>query len=185
MRLNRLCAAAFARGATFVIALPTRSVAPRKRSRNAMPSSCARAIFARSIRRGKSTANSCGSAAQSCAESAMGNFIFHSRRAGGGMRRPLRPLRSLLGLHLLQPLRETASMRLLRLGERLEPLGDLAEAFVAGRSREPWVHLRVLVRLAGDCRGKVLLRVADRLACSGISHLPEVLQIAVAGSGPP
>ena len=60
IRLKALCAAAFASGAIFVITLPTRSVAPRKRSRSAMPSSFAQSIFARSISLGKSTANSCG-----------------------------------------------------------------------------------------------------------------------------
>ena len=59
-RLKRECAAALAMGAIFVIAVPTASVAPRTRSRRAIPSSCAWLIFARSISFGKSTANSCG-----------------------------------------------------------------------------------------------------------------------------
>ena len=60
VRLKALWAAALASGAIRVITLPTRSVAPRKRSRNAMPSSFAPIIFARSISLGKSTANSWG-----------------------------------------------------------------------------------------------------------------------------
>ena len=60
IRLKALCAAAFASGATLVITLPTRSVAPRKRSRGAIPSSFAPINFARSISLGKSTANSWG-----------------------------------------------------------------------------------------------------------------------------
>src|SRR5262245_32615265 len=62
----------------------------------------------------------------------------------------------------LETLGEAARVRLLRLGERLEPLGDLLEALAARRLREPGVHLRELVGLALDRGLEVLLRRPDR-----------------------
>src|SRR4051794_31546555 len=56
----------------------------------------------------------------------------------------------------LEALREATGVALLGAGERLEPLGDLLEAFVAGGLREPRVHLGVLVGLTGDGRVEVV-----------------------------
>src|SRR5207248_3724210 len=80
-------------------------------------------------------------------------------------------------------LREAARVRLLGLRERLEPLGDLAEPFLARLTGKPRVHLRILVGLARDRRGEILLAIADRLAGGGIAHLLEVLEVTVGVSG--
>ena len=45
---------------------------------------------------------------------------------------------------------EAAGMRLLGLGQGLEPVGDLVEAFLAGGARHARIHVGVFVRLAGD-----------------------------------
>src|SRR5882757_6532190 len=45
---------------------------------------------------------------------------------------------------------EAASVRLLCLGEGLEPLGDLFEPLFAGGLRHARIHRLVFVRLAGD-----------------------------------
>ncbi len=50
----------------------------------------------------------------------------------------------------IQRLLETVGVRALGLGQRLKPVGDLIKALVAGRFRHPWVHIGVLVGLAGD-----------------------------------
>src|SRR5690242_9713187 len=62
----------------------------------------------------------------------------------------------------LQERLETARVRLLRLRERLEPIGDVREALGARGLRHARVHVRVLVRLAGGGGAEVLLRRADR-----------------------
>src|SRR5436190_673715 len=61
----------------------------------------------------------------------------------------------------VQALGETARVAALGLGQRLEPLGDLREALLAGGPGHAGVHLRVLVGLALDGRLEVLLRVAE------------------------
>src|SRR5690349_15156991 len=78
---------------------------------------------------------------------------------------------------------EAAGVRLLGPGERLEPFGDLVEALLAGGAGEAGVHLRVLVRLAGDRRLEVVLGVTDRLAGGGVADLGEVLEVTVGVPG--
>src|SRR5512132_1493815 len=56
---------------------------------------------------------------------------------------------------------EAAGVRLLGLGEGLEPLGHVVEALLAGLLRHARVHRLVLVRVAGDGALEVLLRAAD------------------------
>src|SRR5881409_3174306 len=63
--------------------------------------------------------------------------------------RELDRLRRLFARYLLEAFVEPARVRLLRLGERLEPLGELGEALLTRGLRHAWVHLRVLVRLPG------------------------------------
>src|SRR5437870_13452098 len=62
----------------------------------------------------------------------------------------------------LESLREPPRVGLLGLGERLEPLGNLLEAFAACGLREARVHLRELVGLPLDGGLEVLLGGADR-----------------------
>src|SRR6185503_4928121 len=54
--------------------------------------------------------------------------------------------------HRVERFLEAAGMALLGLGERLEPVGDFAEAFLARGTRHAWIHVGVFVRLAGDRR---------------------------------
>src|SRR6185436_16783690 len=74
-------------------------------------------------------------------------------------------------------LRETARVRLLRLGERLEPLRELREALVTRGLRHARVHLRVLVRLAGHRGLEVQLGLADRLAGRRIADLLQEIEM--------
>src|SRR5207344_1251779 len=64
----------------------------------------------------------------------------------------------------LEPFGEATSVALLGASKGLEPLGDLGEAFVAGRLREAGIHLGVLVGLTGDGRLEVVGGRTDRLA---------------------
>src|SRR3972149_999754 len=90
-----------------------------------------------------------------------------------------------LASDLLQPLGEAARVRLLSLGQRLEPLGQLGETVVAGGFGKARVHLRVLVRLARDGRLEVRLGLTEGLPRSRVTdilqkvHVPE----SVAGLG--
>src|SRR6476660_7120821 len=72
--------------------------------------------------------------------------------------------------HRLETLAEPAGVALLGARERLEPLRDLVEAFVARGPSEARVHLGVLVRLARDRRLQVVGRRADGLAGHGVSR---------------
>src|ERR1051325_9827671 len=78
---------------------------------------------------------------------------------------------------LFQPLRETAGVRLLRLGEGLEPFGELGQTFIARCSREPRIHFRVFVGLAFHCGLQVLFRGSDRNARAGIADLFEKIEV--------
>src|SRR5882724_14281 len=89
----------------------------------------------------------------------------------------------LLAVEVVEALLEPASVRPLGARQRLEPLGDLLEAFLARRLGEPGVHLRVLVGLAGDRRLEVLHAVADRLARRRVTHPLEVVEVTVGVAG--
>src|SRR5439155_10142040 len=77
----------------------------------------------------------------------------------------------------LQALRETAGVRLLGFGERLEPLGDLLEALAPSGLGEAGVHLGELVRLAFDRGLEVLIGRADRHAGTGITRLLQEVEV--------
>jgi hypothetical protein len=70
-------------------------------------------------------------------------------------------------------------MRTLGLRQRLEPVRDLAESLVAGSLRHARVHVRVLVRLAGDRRLQVVRGRADRQSGRRIADLFEIFEVAV------
>src|ERR1700719_999882 len=73
---------------------------------------------------------------------------------------------------------EPAGVRFLGLGEGLEPVGDLVEAFVAGGARHARIHVGVFVRLAGNRRAQIVGGAADRLAGRRGADLPEVFEAA-------
>src|SRR2546426_12042086 len=85
--------------------------------------------------------------------------------------RALDRLRRLLASDLREAFVEPARVRLFRLGERLEPLRELGEAFLPRGLGHARVHLGVLVRLAGDRGPEVLLGLADRLLRDPIADL--------------
>src|SRR5229473_778892 len=57
----------------------------------------------------------------------------------------------------VERLLEAAGMRLPGLGERLEPVGDLVEAFLAGGAGHARIHVGVFVGLAGERVLQILL----------------------------
>ena len=54
------------------------------------------------------------------------------------------------GVQGIERLLEPPGMRTLGLGQRLEPVGDLVEAFFTGGARHTGIHVGIFVRLAGD-----------------------------------
>src|SRR2546427_5753533 len=99
--------------------------------------------------------------------------------------RALDRLRRLLASDLLEAFVEPARVRLFRLGERLEPLRELGEAFLPRGLGHARVHLGVLVRLAGDRGPEVLLGLADRFVRDRIADLFQEVEVpeGVAGLG--
>src|SRR5471032_1940122 len=94
------------------------------------------------------------------------------------------PFESHLALgHRVEGLLEAAGVALLSLRQRLEPVGDLAEAFFARSAGHARVHVGVLVRLAGNCGLEVVVGWADREASGRIAaHLEELeMTVRVAG----
>src|SRR5439155_21372864 len=108
---------------------------------------------------------------------------------GEGARRPL-PRRAssraealdglgrILTADLRQHLVEPSGVGLLRLGQRLEPLGQLGEPLLARGLGHARVHLRVLVGLAGRGGLEVQLGLAHRLAGGGIADFLEEVEMA-------
>src|SRR6185312_11847788 len=74
---------------------------------------------------------------------------------------------------------EAAGMRFLGLGERLEPVGDLVEAFLAGGLRHAGIHVGVFMRLAGDGGSEILCGVADRLAGRRVTDFLQIFEMAM------
>src|SRR5580692_3290884 len=77
----------------------------------------------------------------------------------------------------LEALSETPGVRLLGARQRLEPLGDLHEALVAGGLGEAGVHLGVLVGLALDGRLEVVGGGADGHAGDGVAALAQEVEV--------
>src|SRR4029077_146159 len=76
-------------------------------------------------------------------------------------------------------LSEAPSMRLPGLGERLEPVGDLVEAFLAGHARHARIRVGVFVGLAGDRGLEVVAGRTDRLAGRRGVHFLEIFEMTV------
>src|SRR5262245_50491212 len=83
----------------------------------------------------------------------------------------------------LETLREPPRVRLLRLGEGLEPLRDLLESLAASRLREAGVHFRELVRLAVDRGLEVLLGRANRQPGHRIAGFLQEIEVPERVSG--
>src|SRR5258706_11300204 len=83
----------------------------------------------------------------------------------------------------VERLLEPVGVRALGLRQRLEPVGDLLEAFAACRLGHAGVHVGVFVRLAGDCGLEVLARGADRQVGGRVSHLREIVEVPVRVAG--
>src|SRR5437899_6815562 len=100
-------------------------------------------------------------------------------------RRQLNRFSRILPGDVLKTLVEPPGVRLLGLGQRLEPLRQLAEALAARGLGHARIHLGVFVRLAGDCRLEVLLGLADRLAGRRVAYFLQEIEMAegVAGLG--
>src|SRR5580704_3029882 len=79
----------------------------------------------------------------------------------------------------VEHLSEAAGMRLPGLGERLEPVGDLVEAFLPSNAGHARIPVGVFVDLAGDRGLQIVAGRADRLAAGGIAHLLEIFEMAV------
>src|SRR5258707_12971040 len=74
---------------------------------------------------------------------------------------------------------ESPGIRLPGLGERLEPVGDLVEAFLAGHARHARIHVGVFVGLARDRGLEVVAGRTDRLAGRRVAHFLEIFEMAV------
>src|ERR1700731_241082 len=85
--------------------------------------------------------------------------------------------------HRVESFLEATGMRLLGLGESLEPVGDLVEAFLAGGARHTGIHVGIFVRLAGDGRLQLVRSLADRQASPRVAALLEVFEMAVRVAG--
>src|SRR6266851_589336 len=118
--------------------------------------------------------------------------VMRERPFMGGGAATIRPPRApeisdgfggILAGDLLESLGEAARVRLLGLGQRLEPFRQLREALVTRRLGHARVHLRVLVRLARDDRLEVRLRLADGLAGGGIADVFQEVQVAEGVAG--
>src|SRR5665213_1367548 len=86
-------------------------------------------------------------------------------------------------LERVERLLEAAGMRLLGLGEGLEPVGDLFEAFLAGGARHAGIHVGIFVGLAGDSGIQIVVGRADRLAGRRVADVLEIFEMAVGMAG--
>src|SRR5437870_5498458 len=83
----------------------------------------------------------------------------------------------------LEAFGEAARVRLLGLGQRLEPFGGLGEALLARLAREARIHLRVLVSLAFDGGLQVVLGGAELHTGDGVANLSQQVEMAEGMAG--
>src|SRR5258708_15277592 len=83
------------------------------------------------------------------------------------------------GSKRVERLLEAVDMRLPGLGERLEPVGDLVETFLAGNAGHVRIHVGVFVGLAGDRGLEDVAGRTDRLAGRWLAHFLEIFEMAV------
>src|SRR5262245_23122318 len=94
-----------------------------------------------------------------------------------GVSRELDRLCRVLPRDLVQAFVEPPGIRLLSLGQRLEPLRQLRQPLVPRGLGHAGVHLRVLVGLTGHGGLEVQLGLADRLAGGGIADFFEEVEM--------
>src|SRR5476649_1522076 len=85
--------------------------------------------------------------------------------------------------HRVEGLLEATGMALLGLRQSLEPVGDLAEAFLARGPRHARIHVGIFVRLARDRGLEVVVGRTDRQAGRRIATHLEELEMAVRVAG--
>ena len=78
---------------------------------------------------------------------------------------------------------EFVGMRTFRLRQRFKPVGDLVKTFFARCLGHAWIHVGVLVGLAGNSRFQILLRRADRQIGGGVAHVSQIIQVTVRVTG--
>ena len=79
---------------------------------------------------------------------------------------------SLDGSKRVEHLSEAADRPLPGLGERLEPVGELVDAFLAGNAGHARIHVDIFVGLAGDRGLEDVAGRTDRLAGRRVARLP-------------
>ena len=93
------------------------------------------------------------------------------------------PFACVLTCQRVERLLEAAGVALFGLRQRLEPVGDLVEAFFARGACHARIHVGVFVRLAGDGGLEVVVGRADRQAGRRIADHLEELEMAVRMAG--
>jgi hypothetical protein len=74
-------------------------------------------------------------------------------------------------------------MRLLGFRQRLEPVGDFRETFLARRLRHPRIHIGVFVGLTVNRGLEIEQRVADRQIGGRIAYLLQVIEMPMGMAG--
>src|SRR3977135_2936395 len=88
-------------------------------------------------------------------------------------------LRVVGGSERVDHLLEAADMRLPGLGERLEPVGELVDAFLASNAGHARIHVDIFVDLAGDCGLEDVAGRTDRLFGRRGAPFLQVVETAV------
>src|SRR5688572_21106103 len=149
--------------------------------------SCTRLRFLSAITRSRKRSRTCSYGPSASSSDRSTGFMFPALLTRMGWPRPRRARlppcvraasrpasetpRRAPSLESVERLLETAGVRLLGLRQRLEPLGDVLEAFFARGLGHRRIHLGVLVGLAGHRGREVQVGRADRLAARRIAHL--------------
>src|SRR4029453_10863957 len=84
----------------------------------------------------------------------------------------------------VEALLEAAGVGLLGARQRLEPLGNLGEALLAGGAGEAGIHLCVLVRLALDRRLEVQVGASERESRDRVADVLEEIEVPEGVAGP-
>src|SRR5258708_13746199 len=88
-------------------------------------------------------------------------------------------LRVVGGSKRVEHLSEAADRPLSGLGKRLEPVGELDDAFLASNAGHARIHVDIFVGLAGDCGLEDVAGRTDRLAGRRVAHFLEIFEMAV------
>src|SRR6267154_3225881 len=88
-------------------------------------------------------------------------------------------LRVVGGSKRVEHLSEAADRPLSGFGERLEPVGELVDAFLASNAGHARIHVDIFVGLAGDRGLEDVAGRTDRLAGRPVAHFLEIFEMAV------